>query len=145
MGGLLRSGARPLRQRAFRAAGPDRDRWLLASARLVYEGDGFRLTSASAWFQRIDRSVIDYSTFIPSSFGAPVVKGLPGYLAYSEMQNKQTAVSQELRAQSTSPDARLGWLFGAYLGSARQGRSRRSTIPRPRPWPGRPSASPSLG
>lgn len=105
---------------AFNTPEPDRDRWLLASTRLVYEGDGVRLTSASAYFQRIDRSVIDYSTYIPASFGTPVVRGLPGYRAYSEMQNKQTAVSQELRAQSTRPDARFGWLVGAYLGSARQ-------------------------
>jgi outer membrane receptor protein involved in Fe transport len=104
---------------AARVTQPDRDLAVLSALRIDYDLGSARLTADSGLLWRKEEQRIDYSTAIPAGFGPPIVRGLPGYVAWSDMANKQNAFSQELRLQSTG-EGRLQWLVGGFFSDARQ-------------------------
>jgi outer membrane receptor protein involved in Fe transport len=103
-------------------AQPDHDHFILPALHAQYELPGVTLISDTSMFQRRDRMIDDYSTLIPAIFTPPMnfVPSDPNYSAYALMVNKQTVWTEELRAQSSDPSARLTWTTGVFLSQSAQ-------------------------
>lgn len=102
-------------------AQPDHDRFILPALRIRYAFPGIEVISNTSMFQRTDRLVDDYSTLVPAIFaGVNFIPGAPGYSSYADMVNKQTVYTEELRVQSSNPNARLTWVTGLFLSQSNQ-------------------------
>ncbi|QUD86573.1 TonB-dependent receptor [Phenylobacterium montanum] len=108
---------------------PDHDHFVLPSLNIRYELGPVELISNTSMYQRRDRLVDDYSTLNPAIFdGAnwvidPTSETGQIDTAYNSptiMVNKQTVWTEELRAQSTDPNARLTWTVGLFISESRQ-------------------------
>jgi outer membrane receptor protein involved in Fe transport len=111
---------------------------MLPALNIQYELPGVTLISNSSFYERTDRQIDDYSTLNPAIFSAYNPPGYyfagpnwvpdpnnPGHLdtAYASpttMVNKQTVWTEELRAQSSDPNARLTWTTGLFLSESLQ-------------------------
>jgi iron complex outermembrane recepter protein len=81
--------------------------------------------SNTSYFDRQMEFKQDYTLYLASLFGAATPRGLnlptlPGYTAQGDEQNSQDDFSQEFRAQSSDPDARLRWLAGVFFSKTQQ-------------------------
>jgi len=99
---------------------PGRDRFLLPSLTARLELDGATLTSVTAWLDRRNRQIVDYSGY----FGEIVLGGMiPGIRtpggSYSRTTVDQSVFTQELRMASADPQAPLRWLIGGFYSRSR--------------------------
>lgn len=105
----------------------DDDDFTLGSLTLEYEGDGFDVISSTSWFDREQRRHYDNSIYNLASYDwdTPAQLLLPtgpnyqflgiyDYRSVGQVDNGQTVTTQEIRAQSSNPDARLQWTAGVF-------------------------------
>lgn len=98
----------------------DRDKFVLPSLKVEYNGPGFDVISNTSYFWRRNNPSLDYSDVVTGIFaGLPYIPELPNYEAMANLQNKYDSFTQELRFQSPS-DARLRWAFGLYYNHLKQ-------------------------
>ncbi len=99
---------------------PGRDRFLLPSLTARLDLGGATLTSVTAWLDRDNVQIVDYSGF----FGEIVLGGaIPGIRtpggSYSRTTVAQRNFTQEIRIASDDPQARLRWLIGGFYRRSR--------------------------
>jgi outer membrane receptor protein involved in Fe transport len=99
---------------------PGRDRFLLPSLTARLDLGGATLTSVTAWLDRDNSQIVDYSGF----FGEIVLGGaIPGIRtpggSYSRTTVAQRNFTQEIRIASDDPQARLRWLVGGFYRRSR--------------------------
>jgi iron complex outermembrane recepter protein len=135
-------------QNMFVSANPtareEPDKFYLPALNVEFNFGSARLISTTAWFHRDEISGYDgtlynlgfYQTFIspavsPAPIGAnlfPLLDGagvhlppgLTNYRSPTTVTNQQRNLSQEIRLQSTDPNARLSWTVGAFYSLNRQ-------------------------
>ncbi|WP_313806772.1 TonB-dependent receptor domain-containing protein [Sphingobium sp.] len=98
---------------------PGRDRFLLPSLVARLHLDGATLTSVTAWLDRRNRQIVDYSGF----FGEIVLGGaVPGIRtpggSYSRTTVAQRNFTQEVRLASDA-DGPVRWLIGGFYSQSR--------------------------
>jgi outer membrane receptor protein involved in Fe transport len=119
-------------------AQPDHDHFILPALNVNYEFGGMTLISNTSLFQREDDRIDDYSTLNPAIFSAYTPPGYyfagpnwvpdssnfgqldTSYQSPTTMRNKQKVWTEELRLQSSDPNARLNWVAGLFLSKSRQ-------------------------
>jgi outer membrane receptor protein involved in Fe transport len=119
-------------------AQPDHDVFILPALTIEYQLPGVTLISNTSYFERTDKLLDDYSTLNPAIFSAFVPPGYyfagpnwvpdpnnpghldTGYASGTSMVNKQQVYTEELRAQSSNPEARLTWTVGLFLSESLQ-------------------------
>jgi outer membrane receptor protein involved in Fe transport len=100
-------------------ASPDHDRFLLPALNVTYALGGVEVIDNTSYYIRDQSAQIDYSTLWPAVFdGTPWVTSDYNSLAY--MANSQRTFTQEVRVQSTSRDAPLTWVVGAFYAKSVQ-------------------------
>jgi outer membrane receptor protein involved in Fe transport len=105
---------------------PDSNRSSLASVKVDWTRDAFELISNTSYYDRRESNLSDYRLLITNTFG-PItgqspfpVFSTPGYYDNGQINNTQTDWTEELRIQSTNPDARLTWIGGIFAADNRQ-------------------------
>ena len=109
----------------------NRDRFVLPSLTIAYEGNGVEVVANTGFFIR--RQVRQYDNTLYNFAGYENFRGelltadgpnfniLPGNLiSTGRIDNAQDNFTQELRIQSNQPDARLRWVLGAFYSNNRQ-------------------------
>ncbi len=109
----------PFRQSAS-VRQPGRDRLVLPSLTARLDLGGATLTSVTAWLDRDNRQIVDYSGF----FGEIVLGGaVPGIRtpggSYSRTTVAQRNFTQEIRIASNDPQAPVRWLIGGFYRRSR--------------------------
>ncbi|MFO1401798.1 MAG: TonB-dependent receptor [Steroidobacteraceae bacterium] len=110
--------AAPLRS-GNAVASPSRDAFLLASLKLQWQLQDVTLVSSTSYFRRDQSALTDYSQYDRAIFlGDPYpAAGEHGTGHWGDAQRNWT---QELRAESTAPDARVAWTAGLFYQQARE-------------------------
>ena len=108
----------------------DNDRFALPALKIEYDLPGAKLISNTAYFFRKQATFYDASLYnlswIQQSTPDPLLTAtgpslpIAGYVAPGSIINKQNDFTQEIRLQSTDPDARLSWSVGVFYGWNRQ-------------------------
>jgi len=100
-------------------ATPSSDRFYLPALKIEWQLGPMSLVSTTAYFNRKNRQINDYSAFEAGLWaGDPYFP--PGFNAPTFQQNQQSNLTQELRLQSSNPDARINWVMGGFYSHARQ-------------------------
>ena len=98
---------------------PSSDRFVLPSLHIDWDFGSFHLISNTSYFQRSQKAINDYTTFEASlwtgSYQYPT-----GMYAPTTQTNAQRNWTEELRLESTDPDARLNWVAGFFYSRDRQ-------------------------
>jgi len=98
---------------------PDHDRFLLPALNVTDDFGAVQLINNTSYYIRDQSAQIDYSTLWPAVFdGTPWVT--PDYNSLAYMANSQRTFTEEMRLQSTSRDARLTWVVGAFYSKSVQ-------------------------
>ena len=100
-------------------AAPDRDRFLLPALNIAYDFAGVQLINNTSYYIRDQSAGIDYSTLWPAVFDGTQY-GPAGYNALAHMANNQRTFTEEVRLQSSNPNARLSWVLGAFYSKSVQ-------------------------
>lgn len=109
----------------------NRDRFVLPSLAINYDGPGFTIVSNTAWFDRnqtrfYDNTLYNYAGWedFPGQLltaNGPNYAILPrGLRSDGRILNTQRNFSQEVRLQSADPHARVQWLIGGFYSNNRQ-------------------------
>lgn len=128
----------------FRNASPeargDTDRFILPTLNIQYDLPAVSIISNTSYFDRDNDTGYDgtiynlsyYQSFLledcegcrtdlyPFLTPTGINKDLPYYLSPSRVTNTQRNFTQELRAQSSDPSARLAWVAGVFYQKSRQ-------------------------
>ena len=131
-------------QNRYVSADPDRrespDRFYLPSLKVVGTFDGFEFISNTSYYHRKQQSpyegtIYNLGFYQSGAVFASVLNGYPllldgngvhlpagatDYRSPATVDNGQQNIVQELRLQSTAPDARLNWTTGLFFSTARQ-------------------------
>jgi iron complex outermembrane recepter protein len=100
-------------------ASPDKDRFLLPALNVAYDFGKVQLINNTSYYIRDQSAQIDYSTLWPAVYdGTPWVS--PDYNSLAYMANSQRTFTEELRMQSTDPNARLSWVAGVFYSKSVQ-------------------------
>jgi outer membrane receptor protein involved in Fe transport len=98
---------------------PGHDRFWLPSLTAKFEIGSVKLTSVTAYFDRHDHQVTDYSTvFGELVLGAAIPGLVPEGGSQSRTDTHQQGFTQEIRLQS-APSSRVQWTLGGYYRNAR--------------------------
>ncbi|WP_341207345.1 TonB-dependent receptor [uncultured Sphingomonas sp.] len=109
----------------------NRDRFVLPSLAIGYDGPGFSVVSNTAWFDRRQTRYYDNTLYNFAGYedrvgqlltaDGPNFTILPrGLRSDGAILNTQRNFSQELRIQSADPTARVQWLVGGFYSNNRQ-------------------------
>ena len=105
---------------------PDTNRSSLASVAVNWNQGAVELISNTSYYSRDEHNFSDFRDLITNTF-SPIlgtnpfpVFATPGYYDNGVIDNKQNNWTQEVRLQSTRPDARLSWVTGIFYQDARQ-------------------------
>ena len=109
----------------------NRDRFVLPSLALNYDGAGFSVTSNTAWFDRHQTRYYDNTLYNLAGYedfaGQLLTANGPNYAILPRglrsdgvVRNAQANFSQEVRVQSANPAARVQWLVGGFYSNNRQ-------------------------
>ena len=101
-------------------AQPGTDKFVLPALNVTYSNDTLSVISVSSYLHRKSDTLFDYTAFTNGTFAYNSVPFIPGYLATSQMNNEQKNFTQEVRVQSSNPDARLKWVIGGFYSHAKQ-------------------------
>ncbi|WP_232475999.1 TonB-dependent receptor [Flavisphingomonas formosensis] len=109
------------------------DRFWLPSLKIEYDLGGVQLISNTSWFRRDNLSGYDatvlnltfYQSLLPADSpplltSTGINKALPFYAAQGLVTNKQRNFTQEVRLQSSNPNARVNWTVGFFYQVNRQ-------------------------
>jgi outer membrane receptor protein involved in Fe transport len=100
-------------------AATSEDRFYLPALKIEWNLGNVSVVSNTSYFNRRNEAINDYT-----SFEAGIWTGSAyfpeGMYAPTRQQNWQSNVMQEIRLQSTNPDARFSWVVGAFYSHARQ-------------------------
>lgn len=77
------------------------------------------LTSVTSFFHRYETTIDDITDFESVLWGPSPYPFLPGQNAYENNLTTQNNFNQELRLQSSDPNARLTWVIGAWYSRQR--------------------------
>ncbi|WP_176590104.1 TonB-dependent receptor [Sphingobium sp. EM0848] len=99
---------------------PGRDRFLLPSLTMRFDLGSATLTSATAWLERDNWQIVDYSGFFGEIVLGGAVPGIrtPGS-SFSRTTVHQRSFTQEIRIASHDGDAPFRWLIGGFYGLSR--------------------------
>lgn len=98
---------------------PMRDRFALPALKVDYDFGPVELISNTSFFIRNERDVRDYSFYFSSLFtGNDFAQAANGDPSYAE--NRQRNFTEEVRLQSTDPNAVLSYVVGAFYANNRQ-------------------------
>ncbi|MDA5195005.1 TonB-dependent receptor [Govanella unica] len=107
------------------------DRFVLPSLKIEADLGSVALTSATSYFTRDQFLSTDYTAFTTATFTPGIrrlfVPSMPDFFSVAEFGQKQRSFTQEVRLQSTAPDARLNWVVGAFYQHAKQTVTQRNT------------------
>ena len=98
---------------------PSRDRFWLPSLNIDWDVGPVRLISSTSYFDRHQSATNDYTVF-ESELWAGFWEYPVGMFAPTTQINDQTGWTQELRVESTDPDARWQWVAGFFYQKNRQ-------------------------
>lgn len=100
---------------------PQRDRLVVSSVKVDFDiTPGISLTSITGYLDRDDTYTLDYTDVTPFlQLRLPRVTAIQDAIPVA-YENVQKNVTQELRLQSSDPQARLKWTLGAWGSTARQ-------------------------
>ena len=101
-------------------AQPSTDRFILPALNMSYDTGDISLISVSSYFDRKSKALFDYTAFTNGAFAGTSIAFIPGYLATSQMNNRQKNFVQEVRVQSSNPDSRLKWVVGGFYSRSKQ-------------------------
>jgi iron complex outermembrane receptor protein len=140
--GLFVVGASDISDSQFRTTAlpsPSRDEFFLPSLKIQYSAGSFDVISNTSYFRRYDVTGYDGTTFVlgflqpllpgcdcPGAAYYPLVAptgpnpALPRYNTLDVIRNQQNNWTQEIRVQSSDPDARLNWVVGIFYDRAKQ-------------------------
>ncbi len=104
------------------AAQPNHDRLNLGALKVDYYLGSVALTSDTSYLYRRNKNQYDVTSnvleFTPAGtfplFNNTQIPGLPDYTASAFDLNQQNSFVQEVRLQSTNPDARVTWQAGVF-------------------------------
>ncbi|AJR24616.1 MULTISPECIES: TonB-dependent receptor [Sphingobium] len=99
---------------------PGHDRFLLPGLTARLDLGGAVLTGVTAWLDRRNRQIVDYSGYFGEIILGGMVPGIrtPGG-SYSRTTVDQTVFTQELRIASADPRASVRWLVGGFYSRSR--------------------------
>ncbi len=112
----------------------NRDRYLLPALKVDYDFGGVSLVSNTSYFKRVQRTFYDGSIHrlaqVSNFAGVPpllsatgprwAVYGIDNFLSSGDVDNRQHNFAQEIRLQSTDPDAAVTWVVGGFYGKSKQ-------------------------
>lgn len=97
----------------------NRDRFVLPALKIELELGGVTFVSNTSYFDRKQSAVNDYTPFEAGIWaGNPFYP--PGIAARALQFNDQQNFTQEVRLQSSDPEARLSWVLGLFYSRAEQ-------------------------
>jgi outer membrane receptor protein involved in Fe transport len=104
---------------------PTTDKMTLATVDAHVDLSHWTIYSNTAYMDRRADIFQNFSNFIPAVIGFNIRPGqfiptYPNFTSQAQDLNTQRSFSQELRAQSSSPDASLRWVVGAFYQRAPQ-------------------------
>jgi len=100
---------------AARIKQPSDDRFSLPSLRIQYDFDQFSVISNTSLFNRKQSAEIDYSNYLASLlYGNPYQYASNDVPSPAYLTTNQHNLTQEIRAQSTTPDAFVDWTVGSF-------------------------------
>ena len=92
---------------------PSTDPWYIGALKVTWDLPTVELTSNTSYLNRQQHSVSDYSQWIGTVYFLNQYPA-PGDYSSAYFTDYQNNISQELRASSRSPDARLQWTTGVF-------------------------------
>ena len=103
---------------------PTRDHFTIAALKTDYEFDHASLIANTSWLDRsnanvYDASTLDLAVFTGQGFLTPPPE-LSHFHSWGDLLDTQKVFTQELRLQSSDPDARLKWVAGAFYQHTKQ-------------------------
>jgi iron complex outermembrane receptor protein len=104
----------------FAIAEPNEDTYELMSLRAQYDFSGASLVSNSSFFHRANNSTNDYTNLVDYLIGGVAGPVIPNQVNNAYQLTRQNSVSQEIRLQSSNPDARLNWVTGFFFSNSRR-------------------------
>lgn len=99
---------------------PQHDRYYLPSLTINADFGAVELTSVTAYFDRDQEEMRDYTNFVSEIVGAGPYVTLPGQNAPGYFSEKQNNFSQELRLQSAPGDSPWTWVVGGFYSHEKQ-------------------------
>jgi outer membrane receptor protein involved in Fe transport len=101
------------------ANNPSTDPFYIAAVKAEWALPGVTLISNTSYFSRSQHSVSDYTEFMDIIYlGDPFPA--PGHYSLSYFTDNQDNFVQEIRLQSSKPDADLTWVLGAFYSHQRE-------------------------
>lgn len=107
-------------------ASPNDDKFILPALKVEWDlGNGIQLVSSTSYFKREQAATTDYTQFDRAIFlGDPLLSaaGLPagGGPGAGFWEDNQENFTQEIRLQSSNPDARVSWTAGLFFQRAEE-------------------------
>jgi len=103
---------------------PTRDHFTLAALKTNYDFERISLIANTSWLDRsnanvFDASTLDLATFTKQGFLRPP-PALAHFHAWANLLDAQQVFTQEVRLQSSDPEARLKWVAGAFYQHTKQ-------------------------
>lgn len=102
------------------ATGKGRDRFLLPALSATLDLGPATLVSNTSYFDRDSYQFSDYTRFDLLIYAGLPVPGGPGWKAITRLGVRQKNFTQEVRLQSTDPEATLGYTVGVFYSRLKQ-------------------------
>lgn len=100
------------------------EKFTLPALTMRWDLPSMSLFSNTSYFDKDSHTLFDYTLFDISYFvpgGDPTALfAIPEFYSNSPQWNEQQTFTQEMRLQSSDPDARLTWVVGAFYSRAKQ-------------------------
>ncbi len=100
-------------------ATPSTDKFYLPALKVEWKLGAVSIVSNTSYFNRKNEQTNDYSAF-EAGLWARDPYFPPGFYAPTYQLNQQSNITEELRLQSNTPDARISWVVGAFYSHQRQ-------------------------
>jgi len=114
----------------FPLAQESSDKFYLPSLKIEWNLHNVELFSNTSYFDRTNPGLADYTVFITEIFsGDFFVPAVPDFTSPTPYRFKQKVFTQEVRLQSSDPEARLRWVLGAFYQDSKQDMEQRVFAP----------------
>ncbi|MEJ1960876.1 MAG: TonB-dependent receptor [Gammaproteobacteria bacterium] len=98
---------------------PVDDKFYLSSLKVEADLGPVAFTSLTGYLHRNDEYALDYTNVVAQIFGLPSARSI-AEAAPVPYSNDQTVFSQEMRLQSSDPNAKLKWTVGGFYSALKQ-------------------------
>jgi iron complex outermembrane recepter protein len=106
-------------------AQPSSDEFILSTLKITWQLGATRLVSNTSYFKRDQSAITDYTQFDRAIFLGDPLSQVPGGAGTGYWGDQQRNWTQEIRLESTDPNARVSWTAGVFYQHAEETTSHR--------------------